>query len=55
MNSSRPTIRTCRPLGEYSWLVEKVRKSNLTQDEDGMGSAVDKAISEMPDDFVIKT
>lgn len=51
---NRRLLESCRPLGEYSWLVEEVRKNNLTQDEDGMSSAVDKAISEMPDDFVIK-
>ena len=51
---NRRLLESCRPLGEYSWLVEEVKKNNLTQDEDGMSSAVDKAISEMPDDFVIK-
>ena len=42
------------PLGEYSWLVDEVRRNNTTKDEEGMSSAIDKAISSMPDDYVIK-
>ena len=44
----------CKPLGEYSWLVDEVRRNNTTKDEEGMSSAIDKAISSMPDDYVIK-
>ena len=47
-------LDACRPLGEYSWLVDEVRRNNTTIDEEGMSSAIDKAISAMPDDFVIK-
>ena len=47
-------LEACKPLGEYSWLVDEVRKNNITKDEEGMSSAVDKAISAMPADFVIK-
>ena len=42
------------PLGEYSWLVDEVRRNNTTKDEEGMSSAIDKAISAMPDNYVIK-
>ena len=44
-------LETCRPLGEYAWLVEEVRKN---KEQKGIESAIDKAISDMPDDFVIK-
>ena len=50
----------CRPLEEYAWFVAQVRNSmasctgpdNNTQAD--IGSAIDRAIDEMPDDFVIK-
>ena len=47
-------LDACKPLGEYSWLVDEVRRNNTTKDEEGMSSAIDKAISAMPDDYVIK-
>ena len=47
-------LNACKPLREYAWLVEEVRKNNTSHDETGMSSAVDKAINEMPNDFVIK-
>ena len=47
-------LEICKPLGEYSWLVEEIRKNNKTKDEEGAGSAIDLAISAMPDRFVIK-
>ena len=52
---NKAILEACKPLGEYSWLVEEVRKNNKSQDEEGMSSAVDKAISAMPDDYVIKS
>ena len=48
-------LEACRPLGEYSWLVDEIRRNNTTNDEDGMSSAVDRAITDMPDNFVIKS
>ena len=51
---NRELLEACKPLGEYSWLVEEVRRKNTTKDEDGMESAIDRAISSMPDDFLIK-
>ena len=43
----------CRPLNEYSWIVEEIRINgkgeNMTIEQ-----AVDKALEDMPDDFVIK-
>lgn len=51
---NRELMASCKPLAEYSWLVAEVRKNNETKDEDGASSAIDKAITAMPDDFVIK-
>ena len=57
VNVGRNTLLldACKSLGEYSWLVDEIRRNNTTNDEDGMSSAVDRAISDMPDSFVIKS
>ena len=34
--------------------MDEVRRNNTTKDEEGMSSAIDKAISAMPDNYVIK-
>jgi hypothetical protein len=47
-------MEACKPLAEYSWLVAEVRKNNTTKDEEGASSAIDQAITAMPDDFLIK-
>ncbi len=47
-------LDACKPLAEYAWIVNEVREKNLTKDEEGASSAIDQAISSMPDDFVIK-
>ena len=52
---NRLLLDACKPLGEYSWLVDEIRRNNTTNDEDGMSSAVDRAITDMPDSFVIKS
>ena len=44
-------LRDCKILAEYSWFVEEVRKNCKTMDT---ALAVDKAISDMPEDFEIK-
>ena len=51
---NKKLLNACKPLGEYSWLVKEVRKNNTTKDESGMSSAIDKAITAMPDDYLIK-
>lgn len=51
---NKELLDACKPLGEYSWLVDEVRRNNTTKDEEGMSSAIDKAISSMPDDYVIQ-
>ena len=52
--NSQQLLNACKPLAEYSWLVEQIRMNNRTKDEDGASSAIDQAITAMPDDFVIK-
>lgn len=53
-------LSACRPLGEYAWFINQVRKnlaSNKTSPNDaseGIERAIDKAIDEMPADFEIK-
>ena len=47
-------MEACKPLMEFSWLVAEVRKNNKTNDEKGFSSGIDRAITDMPEDFVIK-
>lgn len=42
----------CRPLAEYAWLVERIRKNRKAGME--IGEAVDKAIDDMPVDYLIR-
>lgn len=51
---NKEVLNACKPLKEYAWLVDRIRENNKTYDEEGAGSAIDRAISAMPDDFVIK-
>ena len=46
-------LDACRPLREYSWLIHQIR-SNLKIEDKNIEKAVDKAIKEMPEDFIIK-
>ena len=52
---NKQILASCKPLEEYAWLVEQIRINNKTNDEEGADSAIDRAISAMPDDFVIKS
>ena len=52
--NSPKLLRACKPLAEYSWLVSEIRNNNASKDEAGFSSAIDYAISIMPDDYVIK-
>ncbi len=45
-------LKDCRPLAEFSWFIEEIRKNGETMD---MMAAVDKAIADMPEEFAIKT
>lgn len=44
-------LGACRPLSEYAWLVEQIRKNRAKMD---IEQAVDKAIDEMPETYVIR-
>ncbi len=44
-------LENCKPLSEYSWFVEEIRKNNETME---IGPAVDKAIDDMPIDYELK-
>ena len=44
-------MESCRPLWEYSWLVHEIRIGLVFMD---IESAVNRAISGMPEDFVIR-
>ena len=48
---NRKLLEACKPLGEYSWIVREVRKNKSQED---LPSAIDLAITDMPEDFVIK-
>ncbi len=57
---NKELLAACKPLDEYAWFVEQVRK-NLAAVRDykegeamGIEGAIDKAIDDMPDDFEIK-
>ena len=52
--NNKELMKACKRLDEYSWLVAEIRKNNETKDKDGTSSAIDKAITAMPDDFLIK-
>ena len=48
---NRKLMEACKPLSEYAWIVHEVRKNKAKED---LSSAIDRAITDMPDDFVIK-
>ncbi len=49
---NKELMDACRPLAEYAWVVEQIRRNR----EAGMeiGEAVDKAINDMPSDYAIR-
>jgi len=49
---NRALMEACQPLREYAWLVDKVRQHQFVLQN--LEAAVDAAISEMPDSFVIR-
>ena len=50
-NHNRSVVAACKPLDEYTWLVESVRTYG---NEMPLESAVDRTLDEMPDDFMLK-
>ncbi len=49
---NRKLMDACRPLSEYAWLVEEIRKNK--REPMAIEEAVDKAINDMPEGFEIK-
>ena len=49
---NRELMEACEPLSEYAWLVEIIKKNQRTMRN--LKAAIDAAIDEMPDEFVIK-
>ncbi len=48
---NRELMEACRPLSEYTWFVEEIRRNRK---DTGIEEAVDRAIDHMPEDFEIK-
>ena len=46
-------MESCEPLKEYAWLVDAVRRHQSEKMD--LDAAVDAALDEMPDEYVIKT
>lgn len=44
-------MEKCKPLGEYAWFIDTVRKNMKKMDNE---AAVDRAIDPMPRDFEIR-
>lgn len=56
---NKEILTACRPLREYAWFVEQVRKNHAAIKSGGgelvgISAAIDRAIDDMPDDFEIK-
>lgn len=49
---NKELMDACKPLKEYSWMVDSIRKYQSEMID--LDSAVDKMINEMPEDFLIK-
>ena len=45
---NRKLMEACKPLSEYAWLVHEVRKNKAIE---GLDSAIDRAITDMPEDL----
>ena len=48
---SADVMDKCRSLYEYAWLIDKIREYNKDKD---LEEAIDMALEEMPDDYIIK-
>ena len=45
-------MEACKPLSEYAWLVDAVRRHQ--QEKQNLELAVDQAIDEMPENYLIR-
>ncbi|SFL58133.1 hypothetical protein SAMN05216390_1581, partial [Lachnospiraceae bacterium KH1T2] len=52
---NRELLEKCKPLSEYAWLVDRIRSIKSEQKlESTLESAIDRAITEMPENFVLR-
>ena len=51
-SKNKALMEACEPLNEYAWLVETIRVNQRTMRN--LEAAIDAAINEMPDEFLIK-
>ena len=49
---NRQIMNSCKPLYEYAWLVDTIRQHQ--KNTKNLETAVDAALDDMPDDFMIK-
>lgn len=48
---NKELMRACKPLEEYAWFIEEIRRNNESME---IEAAVDKALDAMPEDFKLK-
>ena len=46
-------MEACKPLNEYAWLVESIRKHQ--NEEKNLEIAIDATLNEIPEDFLIRS
>ena len=51
LGKSQAVLEACKPLKEYAWLVDAIRTGRSGA---GLEAVVDRVITQMPEDFVIK-
>ena len=51
---NKELLEYCKPLSEYSWFVETIKRIKKKDRKITIEEAVDAAVDEMPDDFLIK-
>ena len=59
LGKSASLLETCKPLAEYAWIVDAIRKNERAlkgkvDDSTLLETAIDRAIDAIPDDFIIK-
>ena len=51
-------LDACKPLAEYAWIVDRIRRNEkalkLKSDGNPLETAIDRAIDDIPNDFIIK-
>ena len=53
-DKNREMLEYCKPLSEYNWFVETIKTIKKKDKKTEIEDAVDAAVDEMPDDFLIK-